>query len=329
LPRSQTDEIATPEERLAARMVARFGLAPPIDVERIAATLATVTDKKIPGGVDGLCRHLKVPDKRPQIWISQDLGPIRRRFTLAHEIGHIIIPWHMGTIVDDLDAPQTAEQGRYREMEAEANRFAAELLMPTAWIKKTIARTTHASRLMSTIVQVAQVSYAAAQIRVLNLAPAGFVGAETVDDLVVWAGRTNGTRAKPPIVGKRIADFDTQIFHDPEMLVHGPSRYMWWKVRQEIAAPASPSSPWRTLLEDMLLSLPSEHREITRSRVNAVVGVAIGRLPKGAPVDLIYQSALEACQNRNDRDRWLPVVFGHPLFSDYLLARCHERANAE
>lgn len=324
---NQTDELETPEERLAARMVQRFGLEPPVDVEKVAAALATISIKKFPISIDGLCLDLKIAGKRPKIWLSQELGPIRRRFTLAHEIGHIVIPWHTGSIVDELEAPRTIERGRYREMEAEANRFAAELLMPTSWVKKTSLRSNHASSLMNTIVQVADVSFPAALFRVQKLGPPGYIGAEVRNDVVVWSARTKGTRARPPVIGSRIAEFDERLFEVPKALTNAASRYLWWKVRDEIAAPPSPSSPWREILENILLSIPEEHRHVTRSRVNAVVGYAIGRLPKGTDVDRIYQRGLEACQNRTDRDRWLPIVFAHPDFSTYLLARCHDRAS--
>ena len=71
------------------------------------------------------------------ILVSDNLSDQRRRFTIGHELGHFLIPWHA------LDANLTfncsAEQMRigdvnskdkYRRKEAEANRFSAELLMP-------------------------------------------------------------------------------------------------------------------------------------------------------------------------------------------------------
>ena len=135
LPLSPTDSPATPEERIAARLINRLGLVPRIDVAKIASSLATVTEKRFPYQIDGVSLDLKVIGKRPKIWVSRDNGHVRRRFTLAHEIGHILIPWHTGGIIDDLDEPRSRGRGQYRQMEAEANRFAAELLMPTAWVK--------------------------------------------------------------------------------------------------------------------------------------------------------------------------------------------------
>jgi Zn-dependent peptidase ImmA (M78 family) len=53
----------------------------------------------------------------------------RKRFTIAHELGHIFIPYHKG--VKYICAPDDMiKSGLKGDEEAEANEFAAELLMP-------------------------------------------------------------------------------------------------------------------------------------------------------------------------------------------------------
>ena len=309
-------------------MVKRLALEPPIDVEAIAAGLATVTEKTFPVGIDGLCLDLKKIGKKPKVWISRDLGRVRRRFTLAHEIGHIVIPWHTGSIVDDLDAPHKGADDEYLGMEAEANRFAAELLMPTAWVKSVAERSEHAAALMNTIVQVADVSYPAALFRTKKLGPSGFIVAEVQQGRVIWSGRTANTRVRPPLRGTEFAAVDMPVAYEPHCLFNNDSQYVWWKIREGIDTPVGPTAPWREILTEILISIPSEHREITRSRANAVIGYAIGKLPKGTSADLLYQRAVEACQNRSDRDKWLAAVIAHRDFPLYLLARARERADA-
>lgn len=323
-----TDNFATAEERLAARLVRERGLTPPIDVERLARSFATVTNKQFPISIDGLCLDLNVKGKTPKIWVAEGLPRVRRRFTLAHEIGHIKIPWHTGTIVDEIDAPRSRERGKYQEMEAEANRFAAELLMPTDWVMETINRTPHLTDVMRIIVEVADVSYPAALYRTLKLGPEGFVGAEVRDGVVMWSSATRGTKAKPPRVGSAIADMDDLIIEQPKELIGSTARYLWWKVRDTIDAPTPPTEPWRAILERILLSVEPELRAITKSRVNAVIGAAFGRLPKSASADQLYHAALQSSQNRNDRDRALKVVFAHSEFLNYLTARCYDRATS-
>ena len=66
----------------------------------------------------------------------------RRRYSIAHELGHFLIPTHMPDAaqgfecsLDDLHLLDIKEQDRRRRIEAEANRFAAALLMPVPRIR--------------------------------------------------------------------------------------------------------------------------------------------------------------------------------------------------
>jgi len=70
--------------------------------------------------VDGI---LVVHEGLPTIGFNPSTAWVRRRFTIAHEIGHLLLGH---TCTDpDLD----------NDPEAEANQFAAELLMPLALLK--------------------------------------------------------------------------------------------------------------------------------------------------------------------------------------------------
>lgn len=76
------------------------------------------------------------------ILLSRSSRPKRRRFSIGHELGHFLIPAHMpragegfACSSDDLRRADTRGQDRHRRIEAEANRFAAHLLMPPASIR--------------------------------------------------------------------------------------------------------------------------------------------------------------------------------------------------
>lgn len=61
------------------------------------------------------------------IYLEESDGFYRKRFTIAHEIGHIILK-HPATI-----SGQNHKSSRF---EKDANKFASELLMPYEWIRK-------------------------------------------------------------------------------------------------------------------------------------------------------------------------------------------------
>jgi Zn-dependent peptidase ImmA (M78 family) len=281
-----------------------------------------------PIDVDGLCRDLKRPGVRPQIWINRSLGHHRRRFTIAHEIGHVIIPWHTGTIVDDLDADDPSEHSDYFHMEGEANRFAAELLMPRAWAESICQRAEHLRDAMHAIAQGAEVSLFAAALRTTQVGPPGYIVAGVTDEFVTWVGKTKGTRGRPPHHAQHVSTIDMVAYGDPELLSYGPTTYYWWKELEGVPAPPKPLEPWREILSRVLTVVPSSERKKTQMQLNAIIGYAIGKLPKGTPVDQLYMRALEGLQNRSDYNPYVVAARHHPDFHDYVLARVHERAEA-
>ncbi len=81
-------------------------------------------------------------DRNPVIWINPIDSSNRKRFTMAHEIGHLvndIIPNLARVGVDDEfhdGAMNLKRDGRQNPKEYAANEFAAQLLMPKKFILK-------------------------------------------------------------------------------------------------------------------------------------------------------------------------------------------------
>jgi hypothetical protein len=317
-----------PEERMAARLVERLQLKPPVDVESLCSRFADLKSKRFPIDIDGMCLDLKKPGKRPKIWISAKLSHARRRFTLAHEIGHIIIPWHTGSIVDELEAPRSSARDKYHEMEAEANRFAAELLMPSAWVVALAERADHLADLMHSIVQIADVSYPAAFLRASKYGKSGFLGAEVRDEIIVRSTRTSGTSSLAPAIGSFVSDLDMPAAHDPKIIQGSDTQYYFWKIRETLTDPGHELPEWREILDSILIEIPTEYRQSTRASINAVVGRAIGEEQKGAPVERIYKRGIEAVQNRSGQNPWMAEVINDERFANYVLARARERSQS-
>lgn len=104
---------------------------PPVPVESLARSLsASVSYSPFEGDISGMVfRH----EDRVIIGVNSLHHPNRQRFTIAHEIGHMIL--HKGVemhvdrayrvnLRDDLSSQAVDPE------EIQANRFAAELLMP-------------------------------------------------------------------------------------------------------------------------------------------------------------------------------------------------------
>ena len=83
------------------------------------------------------------------IGYNQNESRVRRRFTIAHELGHYELHRHIAPMFIDKDFKQftiyrsqdSSSDISKKEYEREANAFAAEILMPADWIKKELEKT--------------------------------------------------------------------------------------------------------------------------------------------------------------------------------------------
>jgi Zn-dependent peptidase ImmA (M78 family) len=78
-------------------------------------------------------------EERGQIVVNASSPPRRRRYTVAHELGHFLNERHRPTIdfgfactADDMSKPPRT--GRHQQQETEANIFAIEVLTPRSAI---------------------------------------------------------------------------------------------------------------------------------------------------------------------------------------------------
>lgn len=147
----RSDNGLTPEEKLANLVIRRKGLSPPVDVRSLAETYADVEEDFFPVAVDAVAIRRPFNHDRPLILINKRRANWhgRLRFTIAHEIGHVVIPFHPGFRACHVDAsnvesqedPSNAEaRGIIALIEQGANLFASELLMPTEWVKSVISQ---------------------------------------------------------------------------------------------------------------------------------------------------------------------------------------------
>ena len=68
------------------------------------------------------------------IGVNKNHHPVRKRFSVAHELGHFLLGHGDGQeIIDE-------EFGKPFPQETEANAFASALLMPAKWIKDSVAK---------------------------------------------------------------------------------------------------------------------------------------------------------------------------------------------
>jgi len=130
------------------------GEAPPVPVERIAsALLGLFVDeaddiRTLPGAPADQGRLSGMLDAEEMIvWVDRGearRSPGRRRFTIAHEVGHFVLhvpvvhklfPDRAVDIKEIDEGSSAAKLSKHRGREREANIFASELLMPEPLVR--------------------------------------------------------------------------------------------------------------------------------------------------------------------------------------------------
>lgn len=76
---------------------------------------------------------------KPRIFIESDMNPERKKFALAHELGHHLLHKGEKFRLDNFDGSTILDD---KEQESEANYFAANLLMPASAMLRKISEGT-------------------------------------------------------------------------------------------------------------------------------------------------------------------------------------------
>ena len=108
----------------------------PVPVESIAEDLLGLSVEETELWVSGLL----LPAER-RVIVNADESPERRRFTLAHEVGHWVCQCLEGTTAPVYCRDRDVSTATDRALEREANLFAAELLMPTLELRSEFTQT--------------------------------------------------------------------------------------------------------------------------------------------------------------------------------------------
>lgn len=126
----------TPAANLANYVAEKFVKTAPPDLMALCRDLG-LRIREVPAkGFDGALIRSKAGQKGIVAVKASIFEKSRKRFTIAHEIGHFIIPHHrdLGNICEDKKIESF--DSHLSQAEIEANEFAAELLLPSALLRK-------------------------------------------------------------------------------------------------------------------------------------------------------------------------------------------------
>ena len=167
LPRGARQAWATAENPVeaATQLLEELGVTkPPVDVDAVARMCGIpVLRFEFDDALSGLVVDTT---QGPVIGINEDHHPVRQRFSIAHELGHVMLchidSFHVDLGSTDEDGEPPGYNWRH---ERAANDFAANLLMPGTMLKRAFGKTPGVAGLATTF----EVSELAMGFRLRNL----------------------------------------------------------------------------------------------------------------------------------------------------------------
>lgn len=133
---------------------------PPIDVYGLARRLGVRAVHPVKQVEDG---RLERAYGHTDIYVRADAPPARQRFTIAHELAHLLLLEKHMTFVARRTGGGDAELERFCDV------FAATLLMPAWWIAERFEVRTHNLSTLRQVANQAQVSMSAALLRLQDV----------------------------------------------------------------------------------------------------------------------------------------------------------------
>jgi Zn-dependent peptidase ImmA (M78 family) len=325
---------STPEQHLAARFSADLKLTVPVDIQTLFHKYADVEIAKIPGTFEALLVRKPKNRVRPLLITNYELTiKTRYRFTLAHELAHMLIPWQTGTILCNASITYQASQPLSRQMEAEANRFASELLVPLAWASERLKDP--GETLANRIHEMAREAQVSAEVAVLAAHRA--LPADTILLLVDSAKKICLSKVSPesmfadvPARGELLNEKKLGRLGELSKAKLG-SRYVYALDCSASTVGAMSQPDTRELSNDVLANILGEIEPNDDSRhallcsVNGIVGYA-NNLAKLSRDESIILATLHQRFVRFKERADLAAVIEHPRFHAYLAVKARELA---
>ena len=148
IDRMEIDDVGGNPTKIALAVIKQMpDLVLPVPVREIAEALDIYEIRE--GPLSGLEGGLITSAEKSEgaILVNSDRPEQRKRYTIGHELGHYLNPWHKPASTEgfrcsssDMGVESNRTGDRAVQMEVEANEFAAELLMPSHMFRSRLDR---------------------------------------------------------------------------------------------------------------------------------------------------------------------------------------------
>jgi hypothetical protein len=286
---------------------------------------ADVQHEVIPADCDAVVVGLDgTSTPRPLVIVQRGRPRRRERFSMAHELGHILIPWHLGTEV-------CFNEWAYYETsppeERQAHAFASEVLVPTRWLSAMVASTDSVGGVLQELNR-ANVSASAGCLAVVRALPPGCVLALMHGRIAEMVLQSPGSVAHLPAEGEVLDEKLVSRFcvESGDASVGG-RRVKWWVLEVESSLredddDRGASELLRAIVDD-IYGDDSVTRQHTLASINSIAGLAKDRWAENDPSAAQLLAIMRA---RFIDRRQHARVMEDPRFDAYLEKKARELA---
>lgn len=302
-------------------------------MDAVAAGYCDVEFLTWPYACDALAVGLDSP--RPAVFIRKNnQGARRRRFTLAHELGHVVLPWHVGLtacipVVTSFDAnplgpapvSKFLTQARIAMQEAEATRFAGALLVPRRFIESH-ADTGGIGEAVRSLNRT-NISAVAAILSLSQHLLPGFCFLIDEDEEGLRLVTSSGTLTPPRNGRKSLEACLRDKARDSGEAHLSGRRVLWYQLasQAEFVLPRDARSTTQILRDSIASAAPTGESAALFTRINGIVG---GILSKEERAQSEAQT-LSILEHRFESDPDLQHLLENADFSLYLRRKAAER----
>jgi hypothetical protein len=245
-------------------------------------------------GVDAVITGLAGDPRQVAVYIRATNNLLRERFTLAHELGHLLLPWHLPSA--DCEVGEGALDLPVFTLEAEADVFASCLLVPDAWLQELMNRCGDDMSQLVRELNAAEVSTAAALQALRRFLLAGWVFVSYGERSIV---STRGTRLPDVPPDQVLSVLAADCYAKGEASLNGFPVY-WYRMLEPLALPEKESADTRSdhqiLLDAIAMIEPREDRHSHMAQsANGKVGGAL-REAGGRPAKETFRALRHRCE---------------------------------
>nr|WP_246497651.1 ImmA/IrrE family metallo-endopeptidase [Sphaerisporangium rubeum] len=262
-------------------LVERHGLKPPVNIEQVLREYSDVEQHEWTQDCDGFA-IFGGNQSRPRVYIKANVPARRKRFTFAHELGHIVCYWHTGKKCASIPNPGGAALGTE---EAEANSFASHILLPDSFLAQFQDQYLPAPEILDAVAQ-ADVSASAGILALRRVLLPGYVFlVPGLDHAVV----STGTYVPPGAEDySQLAKFSGRHPHQGSLI-----RWYQLSVTEPLPATLQTSVTTTEMLRRALTAArPEENVSSLMKQINGVVGGTLTRTRATVSAETIF-AALE------------------------------------